>query len=296
MSISIIRSQGGVSLYSGCKTLLILFLCIASSVLPLSADTRSTYSFGYSSSQSGEMLIRRMKPMMNVLSEALDADIEFIHKQTFSEMQKAFINQEIDFGILNAYSYIRILPYDKVIPIGARVIENSRDYQSYFFARKDSGISGIADLTGKVVALGDPYSTSSYLIPHYVFRRQGIDVQNDFEEMIIISKQDSLILSVLNRTADVGVSASFIYNEQPPAVREHLKVFYVSSPFPLGPFIVNSNIDQAIIDKLTEALLTMDETPEGRAALESAGFEGFEKFDADAYLPLLEIKEILNLN
>ena len=129
-----------------------------------------------------------------------------------------------------------------------------------------------------------------------MFRRQGIDVQNDFEEMIIISKQDSLILSVLNRTADVGVSASFIYNEQPPAVREHLKVFYVSSPFPLGPFIVNSNIDQAIIDKLTEALLTMDETPEGRAALESAGFEGFEKFDADAYLPLLEIKEILNLN
>ncbi len=274
---------------------MILSILIAS-VLPLSAVTRSTYSFGYSSSQSGEMLIRRMKPMMNVLSDALDADIEFIHKQTFSEMQKAFINQEIDFGILNAYSYLRILPYGKVIPIGARVIEHSRDYQSYFFARKDSGIRSIRDLSGKVVALGDPYSTSSYLIPHNIFRAQGLDVESDFGELIIISKQDSLILSVLNRTADAGVSASFIYNEQPAAVREHLKVFHISSPFPLGPFIVNSNIDQATIDTLTETLLTMDETPEGREALASAGFEGFETFEADAYLPLLEIKEQLNLN
>jgi phosphonate transport system substrate-binding protein len=276
------------------KTVLFALAVVMS--FSLQAESRPTYRFGYSSSQSGEMLIRRMTPMMNLLSEALDADIEFIQKQTFSEMQKAFINHEIDFGILNSYSYLRVLPYESIKPIASRIIEDSSEYQSYFFARKDSGIKSIEDLKGKVVALGDPYSTSSYLIPHLIFEQHGINPKTDFRETIIINKQDSLILSVLNRTADVGVSASFIFNEQPESVRESLSVFLVSESFPLGPFIVNSNINTGTIDKLKNTLLSLDETEEGRYALESAGFEGFTEVDADAYLPLLEIKDSLNLN
>lgn len=286
----------GHSLRSVFKAVTVLILFSVSAMYPLQADDRPTYRFSYSSSQSGEMLIRRMQPMMEVLSAVLDADIEFIQKQTFSEMQKAFINQEIDFGILNAYSFLRVIPYDSVLPIAARVIENSREYRSFFFARTGSDIRSIEDLRGKVVALGDPYSTSSYLIPHYVFGKEGIIPKRDFEELIIISKQDSLILSVLNRTADAGVSASFIFNEQPESVKSSLTVFKQSDPFPLGPFVVNKNMDKGLIEKLKQALLSLDESNEGRLALESAGIEGFEEFSPEAYEPLLEIMDILNLN
>ncbi len=272
-------------------------LLLLLSVSPSEAtENTPIYRFGYSSSQNPEILIARMSPMLNIISEALDADIAFVHKKTYSEMQKAYINQEIDFGIINAYSFLRILPYDSVVPIAARVIENSREYRSYFFTRKDSEIISFKDMPGKVIALGDPYSTSSYLIPHFIFKKEGLYPDLDFDKTIIISKQDSLILAVLNRTVDVGVAASFIFNEQPEAVRTRLQVFSMSDPFPLGPFIANKNLDKKIISTLKEVLLTLKDTDDGRFALESAGIEGFEEVDAEAYNRLLDIQASLNLN
>jgi len=271
----------------------ILFLIAASALF---GTERQTLRFGYSSSQNPEVLIERMTPLMNLLSESLDVNIEFIHKKTFSEMQKAYINQEIDFGIINAYSFLRILPYNSVDPIAARKIGDSTEYCTYFFTRKDSGIESFADLKGKTIALGDPYSTSSYLIPHYIFRNEGILPETDFEKTIIISKQDSLIFAVLNRTADVGVCASFIFEEQPEFIRNSFNVFSKSQSFPLGPFIANRNLDRDLVEKLKLKLLSLSESEEGRAALEYAGMDGFESVQIDTYFPLLELKDSMDLN
>ena len=259
-------------------------------------ETIETLRFGYSSSQNPSILIERMTPLMEILSEELNVNIEFVHKKTFSEMQKAYINQEIDFGIVNAFSFLRILPYDAVIPIAARRIENSKKYQSYFFARKESGIRSIQDLKGKVVALGDPYSTSSYLIPRQVFKDGGLIPKTDFSETIIITKQDSLILSVLNRTADAGVCASFIYNEQAEDIRAGLYVFDRSVFFPLGPFVVNKNLDQELIENIREILITLAESERGLHALDSAEIEGFVPVNISDYDDLIEIMNTMNIN
>ena len=274
-------------------SVILLFLMMAAS---LEAQERQTYRFGYSSSLNPEILIKRMAPMMNILSGALDSDIEFVHKKTFSEMQKAYINQEIDFGIINAYSFIRILPYNAVVPVAARRINHSKKYQSYFFARKDSGITSIEDLKGKVVALGDPYSTSSYLIPQNTFRAGGVIPEVDFAETIIISKQDSLILSVLNRTADAGACASFIFNEQPDEITSGLHVFRRSEFFPLGPFVANKNLAPEIIDTIREVLFALSETEAGQRVLDSAEVEGFDPVDISDYNGLIEIMNSLNIN
>lgn len=272
--------------------ILLFFIVIASP----EAQERQTYRFGYSSSQNPEVLIKRMTPIIDILSMALNSDVEFVHKKTFSEMQKAYVNQEIDFGIINAYSFLRILPYDAVLPVAARRIENSKQYQTYFFARKGSGINTIEDLKGKNVALGDPYSTSSYLIPQNIFREGGVVPEADFSKIIIISKQDSLIMSVLNRTADAGACASFIFNDQPDIIKSGLHVFDRSEFFPLGPFVVNKNLESETIKIIRDVLLSLSDTESGQAALDSAEIEGFVPVDMDDYNGLIQIMKSLNIN
>ncbi|QEN08778.1 phosphate/phosphite/phosphonate ABC transporter substrate-binding protein [Oceanispirochaeta crateris] len=283
-----------------CKIIMIflsLFILLGAGQLCCQEQGSSeTLKFGYSSSQNPSLLIESMTPLMEIMSEGLNVKIEFVHKKTFSEMQKAYINQEIDFGIINAFSFLRVIPYDAVIPIAARKIQNSKSYQSFFFTRKNSGIKSIDDLHGRVVALGDPYSTSSYLIPHEMFRRKNIEPETDFSETIIISKQDSLILSVLNRTSDAGVCASFIYNEQSEDIREELYVFDRSEPFALGPFVVNKNLDQETIKTIRDILLTLPETERGQRALNRAGIEGFEPVNIEDYDSLIKIAKSLNIN
>jgi len=281
------------------SSVLLLMFSLVLQALPVNrlyAEEEETLHFGYSSSQNPAILIDRMTPLMKIMSDELNVNIEFVHKKTFAEMQKAYINQEIDIGIINAFSFLRILPYDSVIPIAARVIENSKKYQTYFFARKGSDIISMDKLRGKVVALGDPYSTSSYLIPHHIFRAYCIIPEVDFSETVIISKQDSLILSVLNRTADAGVAASFIFNEQSEEIKSGLHVFEKSVFFPLGPFIVNKNLDPRMIENIKEILFSLTETERGRKALDRAEIEGFETVNIDDYNGLKEIMETMNIN
>lgn len=278
------------------KINIVIVIIVIFTPILIFADDLKVLRFGYSSSQNPEVLIEQMTPLMKILSEQLGVNIEFVHKKTFSEMQKAYINQEIDFGIINAYSFLRILPYDSVEPIAARKIGDSKQYSSFFFTRKDSSIRKMEDLKGKIVALGDPYSTSSYLIPNYIFRQEGIHPETDFAETVIISKQDSLIFAVLNRTADAGVCASFIYNELPENVKSSLYVFKISSPFPLGPFIVNKSLDRKLITKIQSVLFTLQDSEAGKMALISAGIDGFEPVFLEDYQPLLELKDSMDLN
>jgi phosphonate transport system substrate-binding protein len=268
----------------------IAFLGLVPGVFAQSAGPPETaYRFGFASSQNPAIVIDAMGPLIAILADELDARVDFVQKASFSEMQRAFISQEIDFGIINAYSFLRIMPFDAVVPVAARVIEGSKEYQTFFFTRDDSDIHSIEDLQRRTVALGDPYSTSSFLIPHFLFRRQGIDPDADFLETMIITKQDSLILAVLNRTADAGASASFIYRDQPEEITSRLRVFQVSDPFPLGPFVVNRNLDADIIERIQQVLLSLPDSPEGRDALDAAGIEGFDTVDVNDYQPLMTI-------
>jgi phosphonate transport system substrate-binding protein len=269
--------------------ILVISSLVPGAVAQANEASRPAYRFGFASSQNPAIVIDSMGPLIAILADELGARVDFVQKASFSEMQRAFISQEIDFGIINAYSFLRIMPFDAVVPVAARVIDGSKEYQTFFFARADSEIHSIEDLQRRTVALGDPYSTSSFLIPHFWFRRQGIDPDSDFLETMIITKQDSLILAVLNRTADAGASASFIYRDQPQEIISRLRVFQVSDPFPLGPFVVNRNLDADIIERIQDVLLSLSDSPRGRAALDAAGIEGFDTVDIDDYEPLMSI-------
>ena len=48
------------------------------------------------------------------------------------------------------------------------------EYHSVFFTRRDSGINGISDLPGHIMAFEDPGSTSAYLIPRFTLEQNGI--------------------------------------------------------------------------------------------------------------------------
>lgn len=54
-------------------------------------------------------------------------------------------------------------------------------YHAAVFHRVDSGMTGLADLTGKSLALGDPKSTSSFNVPVAMLLAAGIDPPRDLD-------------------------------------------------------------------------------------------------------------------
>ncbi|MDX9802214.1 MAG: phosphate/phosphite/phosphonate ABC transporter substrate-binding protein [Spirochaetia bacterium] len=240
--------------------------------------------FGHAYGENSAVIFNKYAPLIHLLSTELDCKIVFVLKNTYEEMQTGYLNNEIDMGIINAYSFVNIMDAPFLIPVAARVKENDKNYTSLFIVRKDSDIYSINDLKGRIFAFGDTYSTSAFLVPMYHLGKLKIDPLKFFRETVIIQKQDSIIYSVMNKTVDGGTLASFIFNEQDDAVKNKFRIIFKSDPFPLGPFVVNSNLGEEIIKKTRKFLLGLTDTEEGRKALAQADLDTFsfvEKSDYD---------------
>ncbi len=261
---------------------IILFFPLASS----DADENKSriIKFGHAYGENSAVIFNKYAPLIHLLSTELDRKVVFVLKNTYEEMQTGYLNNEIDMGIINAYSFVNIMDSPFLIPIAARVKENDKNYTSLFIVRKDSSIMSIDDLKDKSFAFGDPYSTSAFLVPMYHLDKLNFTPVKFFRETVTIPKQDSIIYSVMNKTVDGGAVASFIFNEQDETVKNKFRVIFKSDPFPLGPFVVNSGLGEEMINKTRNFLLGLEDSEEGRKALLQADLDPFtivEKSDYD---------------
>ena len=198
-------------------------------------------------------------------------------------MQEAFLNKEIDMGILNALSYINISNKAGLTPLARRVMNNRGTYQSYIIVHKDGNIKEYGDMKGKIFAFQDPYSTSSYLLPRIMLMNNGIDPDRDFKRALFISTHDSIIYAVLNWTADAGAVASYIYDQTDVKIKEKIKVLDKSDPVPLGPMVIRRDLGEELAYKIKKIMLGLDQSEEGKKALQCAKLSRFEDAEDSDY-------------
>ncbi len=246
-------------------------------------------NFGYASGENIVSIINKFTPMMNYITARTGMKVNFIRTISYAETQEGFINGVLDMGILNTLSFLEIEKKDVIIPVAERLKKGNNSYQSYFIVRKDSSITDLHDLQNKIFAFGDPNSTSSSLIPQKILAGEHIDIYKDLKQFIYFQKQDSILYAILNKTVDMGAVASFIFEESDPEVKVLLKVIKKSAPFPLGPFVVSKRMSNNLKNELTEILLLMNTTKEGRAALKKADLEGFTSFNNEDFDPLRKL-------
>ena len=264
-------------------SLVVLVLLAVCTGMSWAAGNGPTLHFGYATGEDPVAIFDKYTPLIHVLQERLDRKVVFVQKRSYRQMQEAFLDGEVDFGILNAFSYVVVSKTHRVIPIAARVVAGRKTYQSYIIVRKGGTIHTLRDLIGKTFAYSDPYSTSSYLVPRLLLRSRGVDPNRDFRETRFIRKQDSIFYAILNRSVDAGACASFIFNEFSRNITSRLAILARSKPFPLGPFVVRSGLDPKVVAKLQKILLSLDQSQQGRYALRSAEIDRFAPVNDNDY-------------
>ncbi len=167
-------------------------------------------------------------------------------------------------------------------------------YYSVLFTKKGSGITSIADLTGKTFAFTDPASTSGYLVPATeVLNAMNFDTKDQldsfFGQATFAGSHPASVLAVANGTTDAGATfddnlvaqanadvaicgvekgtenADNIFHapmtqDEIMAIYDacpegNIAVFHQSSLIPQTPFAVNKNLPQSFKDAVQTALL-----------------------------------------
>ena len=180
-------------------------------------------------------------------------------------------------------------------------------YYSVMFARKDGGVNSLKDLKGRKIAFENPGSTSSFYIPVATLMKAGLDLSelSSPREKALPNKVGYTFagdeLSITTWVHRNLVDAGAYHNQNwealetnPDAMKNNLKIFYQSKPFPRMVEVVRKNLDPKIKARLKEVLLKAHEDPAAQEALKAYNKTGrFDEFRGEALAELDEARGLL---
>ena len=175
------------------------------------------------------------------------------------------------------------------MPIMTATRDGSRYYRTYLFVRKDSGVAGIEDLRGRIMAFEDPGSTSSFLLPMAEMKLMGNElIKLDSYNAAVPRNRIGYVFagSELNISTWVyfgriaaGVLNNIDWNKPaklPVRYRQQLRIIYKTRKVPRMLVSARSGLDKRLLQRITQVLTRMHTTREGKAALKLYKVNRFE--------------------
>ncbi|GHF48266.1 phosphonate ABC transporter substrate-binding protein [Seohaeicola zhoushanensis] len=244
--------------------------------------------------------------------EALGVPVKLFAPADYNGVIQGLLGGSLDMAWLGASGYAAtyLQNPEAVEPVLVKTnLDGSFSYHSIGFARKDSGITSLADVKGKKFGFGDPNSTSGYLIPSIeIPQATGASMEPGkyFGDVVFTGGHEQTIVAVANGDIDAGVTwADGLGNWEDGynsgALRKAVDAGLVnmndmveiwkSKPIPEGPVVLKKALPAEVKAKMVDLVANLHATDKdcayGVAAGETAGFAPITH---DAYLSIIEVR------
>lgn len=235
--------------------------------------------------------IKRYQPMADYLAERLKQfNIGVGEVKVAADMQTMIAwlkSGEVTLYFDSPYPAMIVSDKSGAQPILRRWKDGVAEYNTVFFVMKDSGISSLQDLQGKVIAFDEIQSTSGYMLPKAYLLSTGLkpvekksaeDVVSADEVGYIFSDDDeNSIQWVISGKVTAAAVDTETFAEIPEENRQAMSVIAQTEKVARHVVMARPGLPAEQIAAIKTILLDMDKTPEGQAVLKE--FEGTAKFD-----------------
>lgn len=245
--------------------------------------------------------VERFKPLAEYLSKKIGLKVTLKIVPEYGDIIHDFLPLNLDGAFFGSFTYA--LAHTR---LGLEVLarpENLKGVSTYFgiiFVRRDSGIRTIKDMKGKRFAFVDKATTAGYLLPLAYFKQNGIKNYKAYlKETYFTGTHEDAILDVLNKKADIGAAKNTEFDRMAAADRRitnELAILVSSPAVPENALAVRKDLDLTIKTRLKEALLRMNDEPEGREVLEKLGDRRFIETTEKDYEPVFTYAKDIGLD
>lgn len=150
-------------------------------------------------------------------------------------------------------------------------------YHTRIAVRKDSGITTIEQLKGRVIAFEDPGSTSGYYLPKAYLMGQGLKLTEKTEYTSTVagdeigyffsdSMENSFALLVAGKVAAAAIQSD-AFDSFPTADRDQLIIIAETPIVPRYIVMGSPKLSSTLRDAIVQILSDMEKTEEGRSVL-----------------------------
>lgn len=230
--------------------------------------------------------IQSYEPLLHYLEEQFHRPVELIQRRTYLETNELIAEGKVDLAFVCTSAYVDGHDEFGMELLAAPQVNGETIYRSLLIVPKDNPAQSMEDLKGKVFAFTDPNSLSGRMYPTYLVQQIGFSPESFFAQTFFTYNHDEAIRAVANRLADGAAVDSLVYEfaiARDADLASKVKVIHRSPPFGIPPVVVSPKLDPNLKRELQKVILGMEETEEGKKALESIGIERFTTIDDHAY-------------
>ena len=235
---------------------LLLLLCLA-----LPAYAAEPLKFGVANQRPVMLTAQIWNPILAYVSKKSGVPLVLAMGKTATETTELATRGELDF----IYSNTLFTPQRDRIGFHAIARFNGPPIRGQIIVLEHSPIHQLSQLQGKALAVPTTESFISYALQMHALNKAGIKV-----ETVFTGSQEGGFAQLANRKVAAAAGHNRIIEAY--ALREGLRyrAIYTSAPYPDLPIMAHPRVAHDTVEKVLDALLSMNTDPEGRSILNEA--------------------------
>jgi len=279
-----------------------LLRLLSASVLALSsvAGFAQEISFGIIATDSASVQRERWEPFFRDMEKKTGLTIKAFYAPDYSGIVEA-----MRFNKVQVAWYGNKAAIDAVDRANGEVFsqviyaDGTMGYYALLITQKDSPYNNLNDVlkNSKSInfGIGDPSSTSGFLVPsYYVFAQNKVDQRTAFKT-IRNASHGANIQAVLAKQLDVATNNTEEMDKleaTKPELHKELKVIWKSPLIPSDPFVWRKDLDPAVKAKVKSFVLGYAKTdPAEKAVLKNIlNYGGFRESNNDQLIPTRQLE------
>lgn len=247
---------------------------VLGSVLTTGQVYAESLTIGIVPQQSAKKLAKLWTPICSYLSEKMGEKVMFSTAKDIPTFEKRVLAGEYDIAYMNPYHYTVFSQKP-----GYRAVARQKDklIKGIIVVPKDSTVTELGKLAGETLAFPSPAAFSASVLPRAKMAKDGIPFTPKY-----VSSHDSVYLNVARGLMPAGGGVMRTFNNTDPKVRASLKILWTTPGYTSHAIAVHPDVSSEKAKRLQQALLSMNEDPEGKKLLKGINFKGMQSAeDAD---------------
>lgn len=256
--------------------------------LPISAppSDQTRLNLGVGSILTPEAGYVYYQQLIDYLTEQLSLDIYIVDPGNYQQLNQLLETGKVDVAFVCSGPYVEGHDRFGLLLLAAPVVDGVPAYYSDLIVPAGSPVQTLADLRGKTFAFTDPQSNTGALVPKNELTRMGFTPEEFFASYTYTYAHDLSIHTVADHLVDGAAVDSLIWNYMAatePGLSDRVRVVKRYGPYGIPPVVASPHLAPELREKIRQGLLTLHETPRGRAILQGMHIEQFVSIDDKAY-------------
>jgi phosphonate transport system substrate-binding protein len=186
---------------------------------------------------------------------------------------------EVDLYYESAYGALSAYEDAGAIPLLRGWRKGVGEYHSIFLVRKDSGITSVEDLKGKMIAFSEQKSTTGHFLPETYLITNALTlseqaapnsaVPGDEVGYIFAGSPENMLASLMDGKVAAGAEEGAVYDDLTQEQKDQLVVLANTQDIPRSFLMASAKMNDSLRERIVAVLKEAANTEKGTAALKS---------------------------